>query len=183
MLPAGRLWQGPQERPARALSGRVPPPPVGRSRRPCRGELRRLALRHAATAANRRARGVRCSGTLAAWPWQACLHGLDQSGRVLPGKHCPALLVDHHTAPSRAVGTPSALSPSAITRSLDPAARSSTMRRTTSCGSTDGRPSRRPRHAGSAPPCRGATGPGRTHPPRGHRPETPPAGRPSSHVG
>ena len=183
MLPAGRLRQGPQERPARALSGRVPPPPVGRSRRPCRGELRRLALRHAATAANRGARGVRCSGTPAAGPRQACLHGLDQSGRVLPGKHCL------HAAgrPHRATPRSRHVRPrSAPRRSHAASTRPHAHPRCDApspCGSTGGRPSRRSRHAGSAPPCRGATGPGRTHPPRGHPPETPPAGRPSSHVG
>jgi len=39
-----------------------------------------------------------------ALPRQECLHGLDQSGRVLPASTACTLLVDH-TAPPRAVGT------------------------------------------------------------------------------
>jgi len=117
-----------------------------------------------------------------ALPRQECLHGLDQSGRVLPASTACTLLVDH-TAPPRAVGTSVRSAPR---RSHAASTRPHAHPRCDApspCGSTGGRPSRRSRHAGSAPPCRGATGPGRTHPPRGHPPETPPAGRPSSHVG
>ena len=99
-----------------------------------------------------------------ALPRQECLHGLDQSGRVLPGKHCLHFAGRPHRATPRSGHVrPRSAPRRSHTASTRPHARPR-CDAPPPCGSTDGRPSSHSRHAGSAPPCRGATGPGRTRP-------------------
>jgi hypothetical protein len=59
----------------------------------CRSPLARSA-RTSCTSVVRPSASTARREISSALPRQECLHGLDQSGRVLPGKHCPALLVD-----------------------------------------------------------------------------------------
>ena len=143
--------------------------------RSCRSPLARSA-RTSCTSVVRPSASIARREISSALPRQECLHGLDQSGRVLPGKHCL------HAAgrPHRATPRSRHVRPrSAPRRSHAASTRPHARPRCDApppCGSTGGRPSRRSRHAGSAPPRRGATGPGRTHPPAATRPKHRPQG-------
>ena len=86
-----RSCRSPRARSASTSYTSVVQPSASTARREISSALPRLAASARTPPRRHRgeqgARGVRCSGTTAAGPRQECLHGLDQSGRVLPGKH------------------------------------------------------------------------------------------------